>query len=480
MSLKEKTLSGIIWSVGQQFGTKLISFLITIVLARLLVPSEFGLIAMLSVLVALGNSLTDSGLSSSLIRTADASQREFSTVFFFNLVGSCVIYLILFFAAPAIASFYDHPILIKIVRVYGLTLIINGFFCIQNACLVKNMDFKTQTNIQLPASIGGGIVGIVLAKMGYGVWSLVWMNLMTSLLSTILHWVYSAWRPIFVFDYSSFKKHFHFGYKMTLSGLLNTVYQNIYTLIIGKYYSATQLGFYSRADSMSQLPIGIISSTVNTVTYPMFSKIADDDHKLKAVNKRLIQQLVFWIAPILILLCVIAEPLFRFVLTEKWLPAVPYFQILCISGIIYPIQSFNLNILKVKGRSDSLLRVEFIKKSLSVLGIFGVLSFGIYGLLYFQLFFNFFSYYLNTIYSGKLINYHFKEQVLDFLPTILLSIIVGAFSYALDVFLTKQFNLITPLEILIISGFYFIVYLGVSYLIKMNAITDFTNLIFKR
>jgi len=480
MGLKEKTLSGIIWSVGQQFGAKVIGFLITIVLARLLAPSEFGLIAMLSVLVALGNNLSDSGLSSSLIRSTEITAREYSTVFFFNLIGSCVIYLILFFAAPAIASFYDQNILTKIVRVYGLALIINAFFCIQNACLVRNMDFKTQTNIQLPASIGGGILGIVLAKMGYGVWSLVWMNLITSFLSTLLHWIYSDWRPIFVFDYPSFKKHFHFGYKMTLSGLLNTVYQNIYTLIIGKYYSATQLGFYSRADSMSQLPIGIISSTVNTVTYPMFSKIADDDHKLKAVNKRLIQQLIFWIAPILILLCIIAEPLFRLVLTEKWLPAVPYFQILCLSGIIYPLQSYNLNILKVKGRSDSLLRVEFIKKSLSVIGIFGVISFGIYGLLYFQLFFNFFGYYINTIYSGKLINYHLKEQIFDFLPTILLSIIVGLFSYALNVFLISHLNLIAPFEILIISTFYFAFYLSVSYLVKMNAITDFTNLIFKR
>lgn len=480
MDLKEKTLSGIIWSVGQQFGSKVIGFLITIVLARLLAPSEFGLIAMLSVLVALGNNLSDSGLSSSLIRSAEISAREYSTVFFFNLIGSCVIYLILFFAAPSIASFYDQDILTSIIRVYGLALIINAFFCIQNACLVRNMDFKTQTNIQLPASIGGGILGIVLAKMGYGVWSLVWMNLMTSFLSTILHWIYSDWRPIFVFDYPSFKRHFHFGYKMTLSGLLNTVYQNIYTLIIGKFYSTTQLGFYARADSLSQLPIGIISSTINTVTYPMFSKIADDDNKLKAVNKRLIQQLIFWNAPILILLCVIAEPLFRLVLTEKWLPAVPYFQILCLSGIIYPLHSYNLNILKVKGRSDSVLRVELIKKSLSVLGILGVISFGIYGLLYFQLFFNFFGYYINTIYSGKLINYHLKEQVFDFLPTILFSIVVGAFSYALDVFLINHFNLIAPFEILIISTFYFTFYLSVSYIVKMNAITDFKKLIFKR
>jgi O-antigen/teichoic acid export membrane protein len=480
MGLKEKTLSGIIWSVGQQFGAKVIGLLITIVLARILAPAEFGLIAMLSVLVALGNNLSDSGLSSSLIRTAEISQKEYSTVFFFNLIGSIVIYLFLFFGAPAIASFYNQDILTKIIRVYGLALIINAFFCIQNACLVKNMDFKTQTNIQLPASIGGGILGIVLAKMGYGVWSLVWMNLLTSSLSTIMHWIYSDWRPIFIFDYPSFKKHFHFGYKMTLSGILNTVYQNIYTLIIGKYYSATQLGFYARAESLSQLPIGIISSTINTVTYPMFSEIAEDDIKLKEVNKRLIQQLVFWNAPFLILLCIIAEPLFRLLLTEKWVPAVPYFQILCLSGIIYPLHSYNLNILKVKGRSDLVLRVEFIKKSLSILGIFGVISFGIYGLLYFQLFFNFFGYYINTIYSGKLINYHIKEQIIDFLPTILFSVIVGAFSYLLDVFLINHFNLIIPFEILIISTFYFTVYLTGSYLVKMNAITDFKNLILKR
>jgi O-antigen/teichoic acid export membrane protein len=480
MSLKQKTISGIIWSVGQQFGAKIIGFLITIILARILLPAEFGLIAMLSVFISLGNNLSDSGLSSSLIRTADATQKDYSTVFFFNLIGSAVIYLLLFFTAPLISLFYHQHILTPVIRVYGLTIIINAFFCVQSACLIKNMDFKTQTNIQIPASICGGILGVVLAKMGYGVWSLVWMYLFTSLLSTIMHWVYSNWRPLFIFDYTSFKKHFHFGYKMTLSGLLNTVYQNMYTLIIGKYYSATQLGFYARADSISQLPIGIISATINTVTYPMFAKIANDDQQLKSVNKRLIQQLVFWNAPILILLSLVAEPLFRFVLTEKWLPAVPYFQILCLSGIIYPLHSYNLNILKVKGRSDLVLRVELIKKTISIIGIFSVISFGIYGLLYFQLLFNFFGYYINSMYTGKLINYPIKEQVSDFLPTIIFSVGVGVLSYLFDVFLARQFSLIDPVRIVVISAFYFTTYLVISYLMKMNAVVDFKQLILKR
>lgn len=480
MSLREKTVSGIIWAVVQQFGAKVIGFLITIVLARILTPVEFGLIAMLSVFISLGNNLLDSGLSSSLIRTVNANQNDYSTVFFFNLIGSVVLYLLLFLSAPIISSFYHQDILTKVIRVYGITLIINAFFGVQSACLIKDMNFRTQTNIQIPASIGGGILGIILAKMGYGVWSLVWMNLFTSFLLTLMHWVYSSWRPSLVFDYSSFKKHFHFGYKMTISGLLDTVYQNLYTLIIGKYYSASQLGFYSRADSASQLPIGIISAAINKVTYPMFAKIAHDDNQLKIVNKRLIQQLIFWNAPILILLCIISEPLFRFVLTEKWLPAVPYFQILCLAGIMYPLHSYNLNILKVKGRSDLVLRVEFIKKTISVIGIFSVVSFGIYGLLYFQLFFNFLGYYINSAYSGNLINYPIKEQISDFLPSIILSIGIGVLCYLFDGLLTRIFNLIDPVRIVISGLIYFISYLGISYLIKMTAVIDFKQLILKR
>ncbi|TDQ76393.1 lipopolysaccharide biosynthesis protein [Sphingobacterium yanglingense] len=480
MTLKEKTISGVIWSVGQQFGSKLISFSITIVLARILTPAEFGLIAMLSVFISIGNTLLDSGLTSSLIRTTDADQKDFSTVFYFNLIGSTILYFILYFCAPLISSFYHQQVLTSIIRVYSLIFILNAFFGVQNTRLVKEMRFKTQTNIQIPSSLAGGILGIILAKTGYGVWSLVWMSLFTTFLSTILHWIYSDWRPVLIFDKTSFNRHFHFGYKMTLSGVLDTLYQNIYTLIIGKFYSATQLGYYSRADSISQLPTANISAAVNKVTYPMFSEISHNNVQLKRVNKKVMQQVIFWNAPILIFMSATAQPLFSFLLTDKWLPAVPYFQILCIAGVMQPLHAYNLNILKVKGRSDLFLKLEVIKKALSVIGILSVIPFGIYGLLYFQLSFNFIGFYINTIYSGKMINYPVKEQIFDILPTIILSLFIGISTYLLDSFLVDSFNINNLTRIIISALFYALTYLSISNLINLTAIKDFKQLILKR
>lgn len=480
MSLRRKTITGLIWTFSQQFGVQSISFFITIILARILAPSEFGLIAMLSVFISIGSSLMESGLTSSLIRATDADQKDYSTIFFFNLIGSVVIYAIVYFLAPFISLFYHQEILTSVLRVYALSFILNAFFEVQNARLTKDMNFRLQMLIQVPAVLFGGILGVTLAYWGFGVWSLVWMNLFQSFLITVLHWVFSGWRPDFVFDKASFKKHFHFGYKMTLSGVLETIYKNIYVLIIGKSYSVTQLGYYSRADSISQLPIGNISAALNKVTYPMFSSISDDDGQLKNVYKKIMQQVIFWNAPALTFLCVIAEPLFRFLLTEKWLPSVPYFQILCIAGIMYPLHSYNLNILKVKGRSDLILRLELIKKTISIIGILCVIPFGIYGLLYFQLFFNFVGYYINSIYSGKLIDYPIKEQIEDIYPTLGLSACIGLVCYFFDAFLVHSFNLPDLARIIIGGIVYLFAYLGCSNLIQLTAINDFKQLILKR
>lgn len=480
MSLRRKTLAGLIWTFSQQFGVQFISFFITIILARILAPSEFGLIAMLSVFISIGNSLMESGLTSSLIRATDADQKDYSTIFFFNLIGSIVIYGIVYFLAPLVSLFYHQEILTNILRVYALSFILNAFFEVQNARLTKDMNFRLQMLIQVPAVLFGGILGIALASLGFGVWSLVWMNLFQSFLITAQHWIFSGWRPDFVFDKVSFKKHFHFGYKMTLSGVLETIYKNIYVLIIGKNYSAAQLGYYSRADSISQLPIGNISAALNKVTYPMFSSISDDNTKLKNVYKKLMQQVIFWNAPALIFLCVIAEPLFRFLITEKWLPSVPYFQILCIAGIMYPLHSYNLNILKVKGRSDLILKLELIKKTISIIGILCIIPFGIYGLLYFQVLFNFIGYYINSIYSGKLINYPIKEQIEDLYPTIGLSACIGILCYFFDSFLARSFNIPDLVRIMIAGIVYLFTYLGCSNLIQLTAINDFKQLILRR
>jgi len=473
-------MSGLGWTFTQQFGVQFVNLGVTIILTRLLLPAEFGIIAMLGLFVAVGNSLIDSGLTSSLIRSQGLTQTDYSTVFFFNLYGSLVIYGLVFLIAPYVALFYHQPLLTLVLRVYGLDFILNAFFSVQNARLIKEMNFKLQMKIQIPAVLIGGLLGVFLAWKGYGVWSLVWMGLFQSLISTLMHWVCSGWIPDFVFSRDSFKRHFHFGYKMTLTGLLDIVYKNIYILIIGKNYSATQLGFYARAESISQLPVANISAVIGKVTYPMFAQIADDKVKLKMVYRKMMQQVLFWNAPILILGAVIAEPLFNFVLTDKWLPAVPYFQVLCMAGIMYPLHSYNLNILKVKGRSDLILKLEFIKKGLCVAGIICVIPFGIYGLLYFQLLFNFVGYYINSIYSGKLIDYPISEQIRDVLPIIATSGFAGLLCYLSDVLCFRPLNLADPIRIIINGLFFFAVYMGSSAVLRLSAILEFRQLILKR
>ncbi|MDB5060856.1 MAG: capsule biosynthesis protein CapK [Mucilaginibacter sp.] len=479
MNFKEKAVSALLWSIWQQLSSKLVSFAISIFLARLLEPSQFGLIAMLSLFIAVSNTLLDSGLTSSLIRTTNPNQRDYSTIFYFNIAGSAILYIMLFFSAPLVALFYHQPQLIAIIRVYGTILIINAFFGVQSTLLIKDLKFRIQTNIQVPSTIGGGILGIVLAKMGYGVWSLVWMSLLTSFLSTAMHWLYSSWRPALLFDIKRFKNHFYFGYKMTISNLLDTIYQNFYLIVIGKYFSTSQLGFYSRAESLSQFPISNISAAINKVAYPMFAEISEDTKQLKNVYKRLIQQVLFWNAPVLVLLSVIAEPLFKFLLTDKWLPAVPYFKILCISGIMYPLHAYNLNILKVLGKSTLFLKIEIIKKILCITIVLIIIQFGMYGLLYFQLFFNFIAYYINSIYSGKLISYPVQEQIKDILPTLTLAGTLGICCYLLEQYLDHV--LVSEiLKMSLTSISFILLYYAFSSFFKISAIKDFNQLILKK
>ena len=479
MGLKQKTVIGLFWSFSQQFSSQIIAFAVSIILARLLSPSDFGLIGMLSIFISLGNSLMDSGMTSSIIRTVDADQKDYSTVFLINITSSIVIYIVVFFGAPFIALFYDQPILKDIVRLYSLTFVFTAFMGIQSAKLTKEMKFRLQMLIQIPSVIIGGIVGILFAYQGYGVWSLVYMSLVQTLLLSAQHWLYSGWRPSLKFDLERFKLHFGFGYKITLSGLIVMVYDNIFTIIIGKYYSAAQLGFYTRALSLRQLPISNLSSALNKVTYPMLSLLNSDDVKLKEVYRRLMQQVIFWIVPLLIFLIVVAEPLIKFLLTDKWLPAVPYFQILCLTGIFLPLQGYNGNILKVKGRTDTILKIQIFQKIFGIIGIIIVLPFGIFGLLYFQLFSAVVDYIIGAFYGGKMINYHILEQLNDISPSIGLAFLIGFLTWFLDIFLVHA--LIPDLGRLIIEGlFYFVFYLCFSILIKLAALNDFKELILKR
>ncbi|NEU08816.1 lipopolysaccharide biosynthesis protein [Flavihumibacter sp. R14] len=480
MSLRKKTISGMIWTFGQQFSVQFIGFFVSIILARLLSPAEFGLIGMLSIVITVGRNLMDSGLTSSIVRTEKADNRDFSTVFIINLIGSVIIYIIIFLIAPFIGAFYKQEILISIIRVYSLTIIFQAFMSVQNAVLTRELNFKAMMVIQIPSVLIGGIIGIVLAYYGFGVWSLVYMYVCQSLISSMQHWIYSSWRPTWIFDKSRFKSHFNFGYKITLAGLLESIYQNLYVIIIGKYFSATQLGYYNRAFSLRQLPISNISAAIGKVTYPILSSISGDDAKLRGYYQKLIQQITFWIAPMMIISIILAEPLFRFLLTEKWLPAVPYFQILCITGIIYPLQAYNYNIIKVKGRTDLTLKIQIVKKVYAIIGIFCALSFGIYGLLIFQLLAAVIDYSIDCFFSKKLIDYSISNQLRDIAPSIFIASVVGLMIWFLDqsVFLAYKFSDLNRLAIGMLL--YFVSYLTISHFLQLSAAKDIKELIFRR
>lgn len=480
MSLARKVLTGLSWTFAQQFGTQFISFGASIILARILLPEEFGLIGILAIFMSVGNVLINAGLTTSLIRTENPDRRDYSTVFFINLIGSIVVYWIIFFTAPLIARFFRQPALIDIARVYTIVFIINAFSGVQLARLTKQMDFKTQLTVQLPSLIISSLLGVYLAYSGYGVWSLVWMYLCQALLSALQLWFRTGWRPDFIFDRQRFAHHFNFGYKLMLSGIIDTIYNNAYNIIIGRMYPAAQLGYYTRALSARQLPIQNLSSALDKVTFPVFASIYNEKDRLKTAYRKIMQQVVFWVAPTLIILAILAKPLFVFLFTDKWLPAVPYFQILCIPGVLYPLHSYNLNILNVMGRSDLFFKLELIKKAFITIGILTAIPFGIYGLLYFQIISSFFSYFVNSWYSGRMIAYGMKEQIKDILPIILLALITGIMVWVVDTGIQKFYSPPDIARIAIGLTLYFSIYVGIGWVLKFSPILDFKQLALKK
>lgn len=479
MSLKKEASAGMAWTFAEQFGGQIIGFIVSIILARILLPSEFGLIGMIGIFVGVGNTLVYSGLTESLIRSKNANQEDYSTVFYFNLMASVIIYLGIYFAAPLISDFYDQPILMGIIRLYCLTFIISAFSAVQLARLTKNMDFKVQTIIALPAILAGGIVGVSMAYHGYGVWSLVWNHLTTAILSSLQLWIYSKWSPGLKFNIKKFKYHINFGYKLTLSSLVHRISENLYLIVIGKYFSASQVGFYSRAETMKNLPAANLTLALNKVTFPLFVRIQDDDDRLREGYGKVMKMVVFIIAPLMVFLAVLAEPVFRFLLTAKWLPAVPYFQILCAAGILYPVHAFNLNLLKVKGRSDLFLKLILIQKGMIIPGILIGLQFGILGLVIAQVIISVITFFVNASYTKKFIDYSSWNQVKDIGPIIMAAIFSGIFILLTESFLKDAHDLIR-----IISGVSLglIIYFFTSYLVKIDSISEIKSLVtqFKR
>lgn len=455
-SLKNKTIHGVGWSFVDNVASSGITFLVGLVLARLLTPAEYGTLAMISIFIAISNSIVDSGFSNALIRKIEIKRIDYNTVFYFNLVIGVFLYLILFICSPAISRFFKEPILISVTRVIGLVLIVNALSIIQRTIFVKEVNFKIQTKISFIASISSGAIGIGLALLGYGVWSLVGQQLSRQILNTLFLWIYGSWRPVWEFSVNSFKELFGFGSKLLVSGLINTVYNNVYYIIIGRFYSSAQLGQYTRAEQFNTIFSSNMTSVIQRVSYPVLSSIQDDPERLKQAYRHIIKTTMLVTFACMLGLAAIAKPLIIILIGEKWLPAASYLQIICFSGMLYPLHAINLNILQVKGRSDLFLKLEIIKKLIAIGPIvIGIIS-GIEIMLWSWVFTSIVSYFLNSYYSAALISYPTKKQVFDILPTFLISFFVSGIMWSIS-FLSLSIYVMLPLQCL--TGLFLAIYI---------------------
>lgn len=476
MSLRKQAVSGMIWTFLQQFGSQLISFVVSVVLARLLLPEEFGLIGMLTIFMGIGSALFNGGLTSSLIRTQECTQEDYSTVFYFNFAGSILIYGILFMVAPWIAKFYHQPSLTSITRVYGLTFILSAFGTVQNTILTRELKFKKLAIISLPALVISSVVGILMAYLNYGVWSLIVSTLVNVFFVSFFLWFNAKWYPKLIFSKDKFIQHFYYGYKLTISAILDTIFTNIYHIVIGRFYSPTLVGYYTRANTLMMLPVGNISGALNKVVFPLFSKVQDDLPRFRNSYKQIMQMVLFIITPIIVLMGLLAKPLIVLLFTDKWLAVVPIFKIICFTGILYPIHLYNLIVLEVKGRSDLFLKLEVLKKILLTIILIISFFYGFYALLWGQLIFSILALFINTHYAGKILEYSMWQQMRDILPIFIFAVIMAAITFIVDRMLTSQIDIVR-LILGSLSGS--LTYLLVAYLFKFESIQDIKNLILK-
>lgn len=430
-NLKERTVKGLLWSFTDVMAGQGIQFVVSIILARLLLPREFGLMGMIVVFIAVSEAFVNGGFSSALIRKKDATNTDYSTVFFFSMAVAVLFFIGLFFSAPAISHFFGEPALIPIVKVLGIVLVIDSLTLIQRTTLTRNIDFKLQSKISFIASAGSGALAIVMAYKGYGVWSLVVQRVSRETINTALLMILCRWMPKLVFSMKSFRELFGYGSKLLVSSLIDNIYSNINSLLIGRYFSAVSLGFYNRADEFNKLPSQNMSGIIGRVSYPVLCSVQDDNKQLREIYRKFIRSTMLITFVFMLVMAAAAEPLIITLIGEKWRESIVFFRMLAFTGMFYPLHVLNLNILQVKGRSDLFLKLEVIKKVLAVPAIVAGVFFGIKVMIAGMMINTLIDFYLNNHWSKKMIGYSFMDQVKDLLPAFMLAVIAAA-----SVFLT--------------------------------------------
>lgn len=437
--IRKQTAFGIKWTLIERFSIQGVQFLLSIIIARLLTPADYGLIGMLGIFLAISQTFINSGMPTALIRKIDVSQTDFSTVFYFNIIVSIFFALTLFFCSPYIAEFFNQPILSSITKLLSLNLIISAFGAVQSTQLTIKLNFKRLAKINFISAITSGLSCLVLAYLNFGVWALAWQAIISNVIRVTLLWCGNTWRPSWIFSKESFKRLFGFGSRLLGANLVNTIYNQSSTILIGKFYTPVDLGDYARGQSIASLPTNTISGTMESVTFPILSKLQEDKIQLLNVYKRYINLTMMLTVFLMFLLVTLAKPIVLFLLTSKWSGAIIFLQIYVFAAIVDPICLINVNLLKVIGRSDLVFKLEIIKKSIALALLFASVPFGVKAICWSVVIYSQIALFLNTYYTGKLFNLGYWLQIKGFIPYIIYSIIACIPPYILALFCPWNF-----------------------------------------
>lgn len=469
---KKKIISNFFWRFAERCGAQFVTFIVSIVLARILSPKDYGTIALVMVFTTILQVFVDSGLGTALIQKKDADDLDFSSVFYFNFGVCIILYVGMFFLSPLIANFYDDELLIPIIRVISLTIIFSGIKGIQQAYVSRHMMFKRFFFSTLGGTIFSAFLGIVLAYSGFGVWALVAQQISNTAIDTLILWLTVKWRPQKIFSLKRLINLLSFGWKLLVSSLLDTCYNNFRNLIIGKLYSSSDLAFYNQGDKFPKVIVTNINTSIDSVLLPTMSSAQDDRERVKNMTRRAIKTSTYVMAPLMMGMAFCAEPIVHLVLTDKWLPCVPYLRIFCITYMFWPVHTANLNAINAMGRSDWFLRLEVIKKAVGMTLLLSTMWFGVMAMACSLLVSNVLSQIINSWPNRKLLNYSYLEQVKDFALGILLAVFMGICVYFIGYI---PLPTIVTFVIQIISGA--AIYIALSAILKLEEFEYLTGMI---
>lgn len=461
--LKRKAVSSLVWRFMERCGAQGVSFVVSIVLARLLAPEVYGLIALVTVFTAILQVFVDSGMANALIQKKDADDLDFSSVFFFNLVMCIALYLLLFFCAPLIASFYHNPELTPVIRVLGVTLLIAGVKNVQQAYVSRTLQFKRFFFATLGGTIGAAVIGITMAYLGFGIWALVAQNLFNAAADTVILWLTVRWRPRLRFSFARLKGLLNYGWKLLVSALLHSVYTNLRSLIIGKLYTPADLAYYEKGQSFPTLIVSNINTSIDSVLLPTMSGMQDNRETVKVITRRSIVTSSYLMWPMMVGLAAVAKPLVLLLFTEKWLTAVPFLQITCFALGLEPLQTANLNAIKAVGRSDIFLKLEIVKKTISIAILLLSMRFGVVAIAVSGLAYSVIATMFNAAPNRKLLDYSYFEQVKDILPSFALALLMGAVVYPISL-ISMPAILVLCMQVLVGAA----VYVAMSAILKLE------------